>query len=658
MGKINVLSFEVANLIAAGEVVDRPSSAIKELVENSIDAGANRITVEIQRGGVRLMRVTDNGCGISAEDLPVAVRRHATSKILTEKDLSGIETLGFRGEALAAIGAVSDMRIISKPRECPRGARIEVRSGRVGAVSEQGAADGPTVLAENLFANVPARLKFLKRDLTEAASVTSVVEKIAMSHPEIAFRMISDGTVRFETSGDGNLRGVIRAVYGKDFASGMLPVSGSSAGISVTGFITSPGNPRANRNWQIFFINRRYVKIRTASSALEQAYVSYIPPERFPGCVIHVTVNPEMVDVNVHPAKLEVKFADDRPVFDAVYGAVREALLGNSERATLPGTVTGAAGPRLSGAFAPVTEVRGSGSEPALTVFDTSEIIPAAAVKDAEKTGTPAASGRPSGYSLGVIDESDEPGVAFRGPAVRPSEGGQTCGALYGGQIPEMPQTGSVPADERGAGSIPGSGSPAGRGVPGSFRIVGEIFNTYVIVEESDRVTVFDKHAAHERIIFEKLRRNQENGTRPVTLLACPVELILMSDEASAVAEHREEIERTGFEFSVAGTKVSVSGIPAGIPQSAVCSVFESFADVLAHGSGSVELIGDTVFEKALFSAACKAAIKGGRTYPEGYTEYLVRELLATPEVVCCPHGRPVAFEFTKKEADRMFGRE
>ncbi len=660
MGKINVLSFEVANLIAAGEVVDRPASAVKELVENSIDAGADRITVEIQHGGIRFMRVTDNGGGILPEDLPVAVRRHATSKIESEKDLAAIGTLGFRGEALAAIGAVSDLRIISKTKDAAMGASIEVHSGRVGAVTEQGAADGTTVIAENLFANVPARLKFLKRDLTEASAVISIVEKIALSHPEIAFRVISDGSLKLETSGDGNLSAVIRAVYGKEYSASMIRVRSGLPGITVSGFITAPDQPRANRNYQVFFINGRFVKIRTASAALEQAYVSYIPPGKFPGCVMEISIRPEAVDVNVHPAKLEVKFSDERPVFDAVYRAARDALLGNTERAGLFGKQDDKPPVRLSGAMAPVTDV--GKPEPALTVFDGIKIDsrPADSVTDGSSlpnhsdnaqpsSGRPAeaytARGIPGGTSSALAGAPEKPQEPFS----------KNPGTVYGNQAKH-----AEGASQTAVGGVAGNKSeengPA-RGTPGSFRVVGELFNTYVIVEERDRVTVFDKHATHERIIFEKLRRNLKNALHPVTLLACPVELILMKDDCSLLEAHRREIEDVGFEFLTSGSRVIITGIPLDVTPAAASDMFESFADVLGSGQGSVGLIGDTVFEKALYRASCKAAIKGGRSYPEGYIEYLAGELLRTPEVVCCPHGRPVAFEFTKNEADRRFGR-
>ncbi|MBO7177060.1 MAG: DNA mismatch repair endonuclease MutL, partial [Clostridia bacterium] len=333
MGKINVLSFAVANLIAAGEVVDRPASVIKELMENAVDAGSTRITIEIQNGGVTFMRVSDNGCGMSAEDLPIAVRRHATSKIREAEDLDGILTLGFRGEALAAIASVSHLRIFSKPHGAPLGAMLESYGGENVTMTELGCSDGTTVIVEDLFANVPARRKFLKKDATEAMAVTANVEKVALSRPDIAFRLIVDGNVRLETAGDGDLRHAVYAVFGREFASRLIEInSGEENGIRVSGFISRPDNVKSNRNFQNYFINGRYVKSKTACAAVEQAYCSYMPPEKFPCCVLNLQITPAAVDVNVHPAKLEVKFSNEKPVFEAIYYAVRNALEQDRQR--------------------------------------------------------------------------------------------------------------------------------------------------------------------------------------------------------------------------------------------------------------------------------------------------------------------------------------
>jgi DNA mismatch repair protein MutL len=326
MGKINVLDFEIANLIAAGEVVERPSSVLKELIENSIDSGATRIVAEIKRGGIAMISVTDNGCGIDKEDLPVALKRHATSKIKTREDLDGIMTLGFRGEALAAISSVSVMTIITKTREAEVGTMLTAEGGKVTDISEVGTSDGTTVVVEDLFYNVPARRKFLKKDSTEAMNVTALVEKVALSRPDISIQLRIDGVEKFNTAGDGNLENTIYSIFGKEFASKLIACDGRANGVRVHGFIGRSDNVRKNRNLENFFINGRYVKSLTAMAALEKAYTSYIAPECFPACVLFLEMNPQIVDVNVHPAKLEVKFANEQPVFEAVYYTVKRAL--------------------------------------------------------------------------------------------------------------------------------------------------------------------------------------------------------------------------------------------------------------------------------------------------------------------------------------------
>ena len=361
MGKINVLSFAVANLIAAGEVVDRPASVIKELLENAIDSGADRITVEIQNGGVTFMRVSDNGCGMEPEDLPVAIRRHATSKIKEASDLDGIITLGFRGEALAAIASVSRMRIISKTADAEVGAALEAVGGEIISITERAASTGTTVIVEELFANVPARRKFLKKDVTEATAVCAAVDKIALSNPSIAFKLIVDGSVKLETVGDGSLKNTIYSIFGREFASRLLTVEAESGGVKISGFIGRSDNVKANRNHQNFFINGRYVKSKTACAAIEQAYTSYIPPEKFPCCVLYIEINPSTVDVNVHPAKLEVKFSNEKLIFEAIYYAVRATLEENKTRPDLfmtPNSSKSILGTRVSDMHAPIANKR------------------------------------------------------------------------------------------------------------------------------------------------------------------------------------------------------------------------------------------------------------------------------------------------------------
>ncbi len=649
MGKINVLSFEVANLIAAGEVVDRPASVIKELVENSIDAGADRVAVEIQRGGVLFMRVTDNGSGIEPEDLPVAVRRHATSKIREADDLAAIMTLGFRGEALAAICSVSDVRIISKTREREMGAFIEINSGRVGAVSERGASDGTTIIVENLFANVPARLKFLKRDQTEAMAVCAVLEKIALSHPEIAFKLISDGSLKLETSGDGNRRSAIRSVYGKELAGSMLEIDGEREGVRVSGFITAPAYPRANRNYQNFFINGRYIKTKTGMAAIEQAYTSYIPPEKFPGCVIYVDIAPNTVDVNVHPSKLEVKFSNERPVFDAIYHSVRTALAENTERPQIDGlegrksAFVSSTKPTPARAFAPVVD-RALDPVSPMKQMDITETASQPETSEPEPFVPPFREAKPStsifrSSPLYKFSVSSEPIDGLENEVAAPSN-----------EIKE--------ADEFPDVSVNGSdiASEATPPEAGFNRLVGEVFNSYVIVESGKKMLLIDKHAAHERLIFESLKRSLREHKPDSQLMALPVEVMLMSSEIALLEEYREKIESIGFAFTSARNTVYISAIPTAVSVNAASAMLEAFAESIKNGSG-VELTADVIFEKALYQASCKAAIKAGRVYPEGYAEWLVRELAANPEVICCPHGRPIAIEITKNTIDHLFKR-
>ena len=647
MGKINVLSFEVANLIAAGEVVDRPASVIKELVENSIDAGADRVTVEIQRGGVLFMRVTDNGSGIEPEDLPIAVRRHATSKIREADDLAAIMTLGFRGEALAAICSVSDVRIISKTKNNELGAYIEIHSGRVGDVSERGASDGTTIIVENLFANVPARLKFLKRDLTEAMAVCTVLEKIALSHPEVAFKLISDGTVKLDTSGDGNRRSAIRCVYGKDFAKTMLEIEGEREGVKVSGYITAPSTPRANRNYQNFFINGRYIKTKTGMAAIEQAYTSYIPPEKFPGCVIYIELAPNTVDVNVHPSKLEVKFSNERPVFDAIYHSVRTALAENTERPQInelegrnPSFISSTK-PSAANAFAPIVDRALEPRSP----FKQIEIEEASVSLDPPKKEA-AENNVPQPQTIEPAFRSPRNFNYFEENELEPIKAPPQ-------PLPKAEVTTEVQPQTQKNEDFAREATPS----DGAFyRLVGEVFNSYILVESGNKMLMIDKHAAHERLIFESLKRSLKDHKPDSQLMALPIEVMLMSSEIALLEEYREKIEGIGFAFTSARNTVYISAIPTAVSVNSAASMFESFADSIKQGSG-VDLTADLIFEKALYQASCKAAIKAGRVYPEGYAEWLVREIKANPEVICCPHGRPIAIEIIKNTIDHLFKR-
>lgn len=671
MGKINVLSFAVANLIAAGEVVDRPSSVIKELLENAIDSGADRITVEIQNGGVTYMRVSDNGCGMEAEDLPVAIRRHATSKIKTAEDLNGILTLGFRGEALAAIASVSELRIISKTREATVGSMLEARGGDIVGVSERAAADGTTVIVENLFANVPARRKFLKKDVTEAMAVTAVVEKIALSKPHIAFRLIVDGNVRLETVGDGELKNAIYSVFGRDFASRMIATEIQMEGISVKGFVGRSDNVKANRNYQNFFINGRFVKSRTAGAALEQAYTSYIPPEKFPCCVLFMEIHPGSVDVNVHPAKLEVKFSNEKPVFEAIYYAVRNALESNTERPSITlqsskGTWTQKA--RVSDADVAVRDGREESLkkrqmeselylQQKLTeapMFQNSETktVANADKKSAfmtmsasdyvkEFSGAQKTQETPKKAEMPIMPRGEERPISVPPPAPTPEPTVVSQPTVREVVMdPPKPQMDNKPS----ADTL-------------RYRIVGEVFNAYVIVQKDDVMLLIDKHAAHERILFEQLKVGLAKAGNNSQLLMIPLEIMLTSEEIQTLSQFASELEAIGFELTTGRYTVTVTAIPEGIETDAVGDMLAVMAERIQSNTGSAKLTRDIVFEKALYQAACKAAIKAGRVYPPEYTKWLVDRLMEMDDITVCPHGRPVAMELSKQQLDHQFER-
>ena len=688
MGKINVLPFAVANLIAAGEVVDRPASVIKELMENAIDAGADRITVEIQNGGVTFMRVTDNGCGMTPEDLPVAIRRHATSKIKVAEDLDGILTLGFRGEALAAIASVSDVRIISKTADAQFGAVLEAHGGNIASVREQGCSTGTSVIVENLFANVPARRKFLKKDVTEAMAVTANVEKVALSNPQIAFRLIVDGNLKLETAGDGNLQNTIYAVFGKEFASRLIEVNSDHEGITIKGFIGRTDNFKANRNYQNFFINGRFVKSKTAMAALEQAYTSYMPPEKFPCCVLYININPARVDVNVHPAKLEVKFSNEKAVFEAIYYTVRTALESNVTRPSMQlnfGTRTAksAFAPKVSEANAPIRDGKMESLASRQLSYDLenrTQPQPQARMTAEEyrnlysnnKQSTPAA----SNSALSTLHSALSSRPASQ-PPVLPKEAPEVVKNENRVPVVEEPKAvsasepTSVPTPKKVEEKVAEKEAPAQQKVEAAapvaapqeapvvpfYRIVGEVFNSYVIVQVEEKMLIIDKHAAHERILFEQLKAGLSQVEVVSQMLMLPIDVMMTSGEVEALKQYNEELEKIGFSLRYARNTVSVDAIPEEVDSAAVPDMLGSMAGRILDNTGSVKLTRDIIFEKALYQAACKAAIKAGRAYADEHVKWIVDKLMTIPDITFCPHGRPVALEMSHHTLDKQFDR-
>ena len=687
MGKINVLDFQVANLIAAGEVVERPASAVKELLENSIDGGATDITVEIKRGGTEFIRVSDNGCGIAAEDLPVALKRHATSKISSASDLDRIMTLGFRGEALAAISSVSLTRMISKRREDASGTSITCEFGKVTDISPTGSRDGTTVIVENLFQNVPARRKFLKKDSSEAAAVISIVERIALSHPEIAIKMINNGNIEFRTQGDNKLFNSIYAVFGKEFSSKLIPVNSLSEGIEVYGYIGNPLNVRANRNYQNFFINGRYIRSKTATAALEQAYESYMEAGKYPCCVLFISIHPALVDVNVHPTKLEVKFSNEKVVFESIYCAVRNAILNNTDRPEVvfesgdmedkdyslynafvpvydrisgevkrdltPGQmfdlpVTGTDGITGDTAYIPVSPEASPKPKSGQTVpLD----IPVPEKDTPEKSGeeTPENKSAENKSAENKSDISDAPDLNFSFIEESPEK------------TEEESKT-DAPVKNRDA-FLPDRLFSLGSGIVGKncppYRMIGEAFNAYITVESGGKVLIIDKHAAHERALFEQMKSINRSSRGAGQILMIPLEIDLSADEYDALAGYSEQLTEIGFkvEPSELPRTLLITQIPSMLSASESRDMLISIAGALFSGTGNIDVTKESFFEKALYQASCKAATKAGFIDTPETLRWIVECVLTNPDIRYCPHGRPVAVEITKGEIEKIFKR-
>ncbi|MBQ7778926.1 MAG: DNA mismatch repair endonuclease MutL [Clostridia bacterium] len=661
MQKINLLDTQVANLIAAGEVVERPASAIKELLENSIDAGATQITAEIKNGGVSLMRITDNGCGMSKEDALVCTRRHATSKIKDATDLDGIVTLGFRGEALAAISSVSKMRIMTRTKDSELGVMVTSEGGNIVSCEESGCPYGTTVIVEELFSNVPARRKFLKRDASETAAVSAVMEKLALSRPDIAFKFIVDGNLRFQTAGDNSLVNVIYAILGRDFAKKTVKVHDMTDGVEVEGVIGTPDNVRGNRGAENFFINGRYIRCGTASAALEQAFSSYIPSDKFPSCVLAITVNPAFVDVNVHPQKLEVKFSNDKPIFNAVYCAVRNTLMNGIDRPSMGQTkLTGdsyklyqdvlsmktateaeaekiaSEKERLTRKYEQITvpveektalpDIEVAVPKPILMPWET----------EVKKAPTPSTAPAPSP----VPSPDPRPTFTERPAAVDPIKAPENETKT----VQKMPENETKTVQNE---PIP---TPF-------FKIAGVMFNTYVFLELENKMMIIDKHAAHERVLFEKMRANMSSLEPVSQLLLFPVSVPLTSEEMAACGEYREELVKLGFDFVEGEKGVDLMQYPSGLNDAQAVTMFSELASRLSDGHGDLKIGRDAFYEKALYQASCKAAVKGGREDSPENIRWIAEQVITNPNIRFCPHGRPVAFEMTKSEFERQFER-
>ena len=702
MGVINVLDKHIAELIAAGEVVERPSSVIKELVENSIDAGAKNITVEIKNGGTTFMRVADDGCGIYRDDIKKAFLRHATSKVKTANDLDMISTLGFRGEALASISAVSRLQVITKNENEEIGSCYEIEGGEEISLEEAGCPTGTTFVIRDLFYNIPARSKFLKKDVAEGNAVSALMDKIVLSHPEVAFTFIRDGKQVLRTFGDGKLLSAIYSVFGKDFAKGLIPVDYTLDSVTVKGYISKPINSRPNRNMQNFFINGRFVKTRTGMAALEEAYKGSIMVGKFPSAVLQLTVTYEIIDVNVHPAKIEVRFINERPVFDAIYHAVKTALQQGDERKQIHF--------KENTAFNEIKKVNPFNN--AQAVFAKAENTPAEKpIKPIERIEPVLKNSEPKPYNpfdeLDLKDEkpksvsidnlkmsdSSNPFDIYSKQAIKRISELENKKAEFSKQKLEKAEQlilkatqqeesltkQEITVDDLTAESTETpietevskeevkplkeisenktDNNDALTELPKEqtkLRFLGEAFNTYIIVEKNDNeVLIIDKHAAHERIIYEKLKA--DSGSANVQYLLTPITVTLDKIDYDAAVSNLDMFAKCSFDVEDFGNgTLLVRSAPQYLAATEIADCITEMSGYIASGKK------DIYTEKMdwfYHNVSCRSAIKAGNKSTVQELMDIAWTLEKNPQIKYCPHGRPICIVMTKYEIEKQFGR-
>lgn len=665
MAVIHELSPHLADLIAAGEVVERPASVAKELVENAIDAGATRITMEIENGGVTYLRIADDGCGISPEDAPVAFRRHATSKLRTETDLAAIGTLGFRGEALAAIASVARIDLLTKQRGALAGTHLHLEAGQITENEDAGCPEGTTLIIRDLFFNTPARMKFLKKDFTEAGYVMGVVQHAALSHPEIAFTLIRDGKQIFSSAGDGKLMTPVFGVFGREMTEVMLEIAPFERnGLRAWGYITKPHSPRPNRGMQHFFVNNRYVKNKVMQAALEEAYRNKIITGKYPSCALFLSLPFHLVDVNVHPAKTEVKFAQEKQIFETIYIACKNTLEQDDnvpeirertvivredhltvEQQRLAQPVSAALAPSPRTITEPASAVRpvvsaserksfGGGAAlfkpPMVECDDFEDGVPAPeSIRQAELPIAKADS------ALHRMPQAEDDCMTARAEAPSVFSSPKTEGQT----LPERPQP------EMRQSEV------ATEPFALSARVLGEAFRTYIVAEDAEGLLLIDKHAAHERMIFNRLKQTEQP---PTQLLLTPAVVELHAARAGAVLEHLDEVRATGFDIEPFGAgSFAVRAAPAYLDSADISATLDEIAEKLMTSRVPVS----DRLDDLIHTVACKAAIKAGKHSSMTEMQEVCTRVLHDREVTCCPHGRPVMVRLTRYELDKLFKR-
>lgn len=675
MAHINILSKEIAELIAAGEVIERPSSVIKELVENSIDAGAKHITVEIKNGGTTYMRVTDDGCGISFDDVSSAFIRHATSKIVTKEDLDNIYTLGFRGEALASVAAVSKVEIMTKQKVDTYGTLYKIAGSQEISHEKSGCPDGTTVIIRDLFFNVPARAKFMKKDVSEANAVSNIVQKITMSHPDIAIKMIRDNRMEFNSSGDGELFSAVYAVFGRDFSRDLMAVDHEYEGIHVSGYIVKPLYARTNRTFQNFFVNKRYIRSRLCSTAVESAYENMIMTGKFPACVLLIDMPPADMDVNIHPSKAEVRFTNEKKVADALYFAVKNALIS--------GGLIYEFEIKSRSDWDKIIPEEDQSIQKEFILTPIAEMAKAElAKKEAEREKTEQESAETEGMTRGEYlraryeqvkdhpymseiiqfdngpdsvsitgerifntqpENSEESDISEKTSEVRSA--GENDGFKYINSDSFGTHTGRVTAD------IP-KNTEIKNEIP-EIKIIGEAFGLYIIAEAEGKMIMVDKHAAHERIIFERLK--SRNCRQYSQALLNYIKVLLTAEEFDAMENNSDFLEEMGFSFDFAEKPfITAKAVPTFIMEMDMEGIICEVADNLLKHKQNPQT---GILDDMLHTMACKAAIKAHDKNSPEEMKSLVEQVFMDENVRHCPHGRPVMFTMTKANIDHQFKR-
>ena len=664
MAIIHELSPHLADLIAAGEVVERPASVAKELIENAIDAGSTRITVEIENGGISYLRIADNGCGMSAEDAPIAFRRHATSKLRTEQDLAAIGTLGFRGEALAAISSVTRIDLFTRQKDAIAGQHPHLEAGDIQVQEEAGCPEGTTIVVRDLFYNTPARMKFLKKDFTEAGYILGVVQHAALSHPEIAFCLIRDGKQVFSTDGKGKLMTPVFAVFGKDITANMIEVPRCERnGMAAYGYIVKPHAGRPNRSMQHFFVNGRYVKSRLMQAALEEAYRNAIITGKYPSGAVFLELPLGAVDVNVHPAKTEVKFSQEKPVFETIYVACKNALAAADNIPVLTHKEKAADKPLEKPQQTPPDFVQQRFAAPVSQTIQPGQKVPEVPVLEDFLVAVPPRAAKPASRDLyaaapRILQEETEPDAMptvsqqipteyapEKSAASAPPKAAEAQTAFFASAAPAAKETLTATVAE--AAPSEAAFAPLDSGA----RVIGECFQTYLIAEDADGLILIDKHAAHERILFNKLRAQAD---MPQQELLVPVVVELGGEEAAAVQAGLDEIRQAGFVIDEFGANsFAVRSVPAYLDSADVPGVISELADKLLHSRAAVP----DRLDDLIHTVACKAAIKAGKATSLTELQDLCDRVLADENVRSCPHGRPTTARLTKYELDKLFKR-